>query len=73
MTAILLMEAEAGHAQTTVESISFGGLPIPGAFADTLVRQIDDLVAPQHSEGEVEITEVEIAEGELILRGRVVF
>ena len=71
MTAILLVEAEAGQAQTTVESISFGGLPIPGAFAETLVRQIDDLVTPRHSQGEVEITEVEIAEGELTLRGKV--
>lgn len=72
MTAILLMEAEAGQARTKVESITFGGLPIPETFAETLVRQIDDLVTPRHSQGEVEITEVEIAEGELILRGRVV-
>jgi len=33
---------------------------------------LDDLVTPGHSQGEVEITEVEIAEGELTLRGRVV-
>jgi hypothetical protein len=72
MTAVLLMEAEAGQTQTTVESITFGGFSIPETFAETLVRQIDDLVTPGHSQGEVEITEVEIAEGELTLRGRVV-
>lgn len=72
VTAILLLEVVAGQAKTTVESIAFGGFAIPDSLADYLIQQIDNLITPQHSQGDVEITEIEMLEGELTIRGRVV-
>jgi uncharacterized protein YpmS len=72
ITAICSVEMEGGQIQITVDAVALGGFPIPETFVESFARQIDDLITSAQRQGNVEITEVEITEGELIIRGRVV-
>ena len=72
ITAICSVETEGGQIQITVDAVALGGFPIPETFVESFAQQIDDLITSAQRQGNVEITEVEITEGELIIRGRVV-
>jgi hypothetical protein len=52
-----------------IESVSVGGFPIPETFIQAFAQQIDDSITALETHENVEITEVEIREGEIIIRG----
>lgn len=70
LSAICSVETEGGQVQITVEAVALGGFPIPETFVKSFVQQIDDLITSAQRQGNVEITEIEITQGEIIIRGR---
>ncbi len=71
IAAICSLETEDGQVQLTVEAVALSGFPIPETFVDSFAQQIADLVTSAQRRGDVEISEIEITEGELIIGGRV--
>ena len=53
-----------------VESVSLGGFPLPETFVEAFAQQVEDLIAAAHRQEDVEITRIEIGEGELTVSGR---
>jgi hypothetical protein len=72
ITAISSIETEGGQAKVTVETVALGGFPIPETFVDSFVQQVEGLITSAQRQGNIEFTEIEITEGELIIRGKVV-
>lgn len=72
MAATSSVETERGHVKIRVEALTLGGFPIPETFVQASVQQLDGLINSAQRQGKVEITEIEITEGELTIRGRVV-
>jgi hypothetical protein len=72
MAAVSSVETERGHVKIRVEALTLGGFPIPETFVQASVQQLDGLINSAQRQGKVEITEIEITEGELTIRGRVV-
>ncbi len=70
ITAICSVETEGGRVEITVEAVALGGFPIPETFVESFAQQIDDLITSAQRRGNVEITEIEITEGNLTIRGR---
>lgn len=70
ITAICSVEVESEQVQIKVEAVALGGFPIPETFVESFAQQIADLITSAQRQGDVEITEIEITEGELIVRGR---
>ena len=70
LSAICSVETEGSQVQITVEAVALGGFPIPETFVKSFVQQIDDLITSAQRRGNVEITEIKITEGEIIIRGR---
>lgn len=54
-----------------VEAVAVGGFPIPETFVQSFTQQVIGVIASAQRQGHVEIVAIEIAEGELIVRGRV--
>ncbi|TKJ29844.1 MAG: hypothetical protein CEE40_07135 [Chloroflexi bacterium B3_Chlor] len=69
VTAIASAEASEGQVQITVETVALGGFPIPETFIAAFARQIDDFITFAQRQESMEINEIEITEGELIIRG----
>ena len=62
---------DSGTPRIVIESVSVDGFPIPDTFVEAFARQIDDLIIAARRNDKTEISEVEIREGEMIIRGRV--
>lgn len=69
VTAIASAEASEGQVQITVETVALSGFPIPATFIEAFARQIDDFITFAQRQENVEINEIEITEGELMIRG----
>jgi uncharacterized protein YpmS len=72
LAAISSVETEGGQVELTVEAVALGGFPIPETFVESFVQQVDGLITSAQRQGNIEITETEITEGELIVTGRLV-
>jgi uncharacterized protein YpmS len=70
IAAVCSVATEEGEVRVMVEAVALGGFPIPETFVESFVQQISDLIANAQRQGNVEVTEIEIAEGELTIRGR---
>lgn len=71
ITAICSVDVEQGQVEIAVESVELDGFPIPQTFVEAFAQQIDDLISFAQRQDKMEITEIEIPEGELIIKGRV--
>jgi hypothetical protein len=71
VTAVASVEVEDSQAHVVVESVSVDGFPIPGTFIEAFAQQIDDLVTTLLDYENLEISEVQIAGGEMIINGMV--
>jgi nitrate reductase NapAB chaperone NapD len=69
LTAVASVEVEAGKAHVVVESVSVDGFPIPGTFVEAFAQQIDDVITTLLAHEHLEISEVQIAAGEMIITG----
>jgi uncharacterized protein YpmS len=69
LTAVASIQVNSGRVHMVIESVSVGGYPIPETFVQAFAQQIDDFVTAATTHEEVEIAEVEIREGEIIIRG----
>jgi uncharacterized protein YpmS len=72
VTSVATVEIDNGSACLVIESVSIDGFPIPDTFVQAFAHQIDDLVSAARRAENAEISEVEIREGEMIIRGRVI-
>jgi uncharacterized protein YpmS len=71
IAAICSVETEEGGVQITIEAVALAGFPIPETFVESFVQQMEDLITNAQRQGNVEVTEIEITEGKLTIRGRV--
>jgi hypothetical protein len=69
VTAVASVVVESGKAHVVVESVSVDGFPIPGTFVEAFAQQINDLVTTLLEYENLEISEVQIAAGEMIIEG----
>lgn len=69
VTAISSVDVEGGKAHVVVESVSVDGFSIPGTFVEAFAQQIDDLVTTLLEYENLEISEVQITGGEMIIKG----
>ncbi len=69
LTAVASVEVEAGKAHVVIESVSVDGFPIPGTFVEAFAQQIDDVITTLLEHERLEISEVQIASGEMIISG----
>ena len=69
VTAVASIQTDGGRVHMTIESVSVGGFPIPETFMQAFAQQIDDFITAVETQENVEITEVEIREGKIIIRG----
>jgi hypothetical protein len=72
VAAMSSIEIERRQVKIRVEAVTLGGFPIPETFVQAFVQQVDGLINSAQRQGNVEITEIEISEGDLIIRGKVV-
>lgn len=70
MAALATMYVDETGLHLAVESVSLGGFPLPATFVDAFAQQVEGLVAAARQDEDIEITQVEIGEGELIVSGR---
>jgi hypothetical protein len=71
LTTVATVEVDNGSPRLVIESVSVDGYPIPDTFVEAFAHQIDDLISAARRSENAEISEVEIREGEMIIRGRV--
>lgn len=71
ITAVASVEVQDGRARVVVESLSVGGFPILDTFVETFAQQVDDLITSALTHENLEIDEVQIANGEMIVKGTV--
>jgi len=69
LTVVASIQTDGGRVHMAIESVSVGGFPIPETFIQAFAQQIDDFITALETHENVEITEVEIREGEIIIRG----
>jgi hypothetical protein len=72
VTSVATVEIDSGSPRIVIESASIDGFPIPNSFVEAFAHQIDDLIIAARRNENSEISEVEIREGEMIIRGRVI-
>jgi hypothetical protein len=71
VTAIASVEVRNGSARVVVESLSVDGYPIPDTFVEAFTQQVDDLITTALSYENLRIDEVQIANGEMVVKGTV--
>ncbi len=71
VAAVATLHVDETGPHVAVESVSVGGFALPETFVAAFARQIDDLFAAVERHEHVEIGEIEIREGKLIVRGTV--
>jgi hypothetical protein len=69
VTAIASVEVRDGSARVVVESLSVDGFPIPDTFVEAFTQQLDDLITTALSYENLEINEIQITNGEMIVKG----
>ncbi len=69
ITAAVSVEAKGGHVDVAVENVALDGYPIPETFMDAFALQVEDSVDFAQRHQNVMINDVDITEGELIVRG----
>ncbi|NIN65052.1 MAG: LmeA family phospholipid-binding protein [Anaerolineae bacterium] len=69
ITAAVSVQPESGRVQLTVETVALDGFPVPETFIDAFVQQIEDSITLAQRHENMEVNEVDITEGELIVRG----
>ncbi len=72
ITSVATVEIDDGTPRLVIESVSVDGFPIPDTFVEAFAHQIDDLVSAARTAENAEISEVEVREGEMIIKGRVI-
>ena len=72
VTSVATVDIDSGSPRIVIESVSIDGFPIPNSFAEAFAHQIDDLIIAARRNENTEISEVEIREGEMIIRGKVI-
>jgi len=72
VTFVATVEIDSGSPRIVIESVSIDGFPIPDTFVEAFAHQIDDLIIAARRNENTEISEVEIREGEMIIRGKVI-
>jgi hypothetical protein len=71
VTAVATIQMEGGDPRIVVESVSIDGFPVPETFVEAFAQQIDDLITTAQRYEDVEISEIEIREGEMVVEGSV--
>jgi hypothetical protein len=71
VAALATVHVDPAGAQVTVESVSVGGFPMPETFMEAFAQQINDLIAAAQRYEDVQISEIEIGEGQMTIRGQV--
>jgi multidrug efflux pump subunit AcrA (membrane-fusion protein) len=71
VTAVASIELQDGMAHVVIESVSVDGFPIPDTFVEAFAQQTDDLITSALGHENMEISEVLIAEGEMVVKGTV--
>ncbi len=69
ITAVVSVQAESGQVELTVETVALDGFPIPETFIQAFALQIEASITLAQRHENVEVNEVDIIEGELIVRG----
>jgi hypothetical protein len=73
ITAVVSVQAESGQVELTVETVALDGFAIPETFIQAFALQIQDSINLAQRHENVEVNEVKIIEGELIVRGCATF
>jgi uncharacterized protein YpmS len=71
VAAIGSIELQNGMAHLVIDSVSVDGFPIPDTFVEAFAQQTDDLITSALGHENLEISEVQIAEGKLVVKGTV--
>jgi hypothetical protein len=71
VTAIASVEVQDGSARVVVESLSVDGFPMPDTFVEAFTQQVDDLITTALTYENLEIDDIQIANGEMIVKGTV--
>gem|GEM_PF-3156734 len=69
VTAVATIEMESGHPRMVIESVSIDGFPVPETFVEAFAQQVDDFITAAQRYEDVEISEIEIREGEIVVEG----
>jgi hypothetical protein len=69
--AVASIELQDGIAHVVIESVSVDGFPIPDTFVEAFAQQTDDLITAALGQENMEISDVLIAEGEIVVKGTV--
>ena len=70
VTAVATIEVARGEAHIAIQSVSVDGFPIPETFIEAFARQLDGFISATQSQENVEITNVEIEEGAIVISGQ---
>jgi len=66
---VATIEMESGHPRMVIESVSIDGFPVPETFVEAFAQQVDDFITAAQRYEDVEISEIEIREGEIVVEG----
>lgn len=69
ITAAVSVQAKGGHVDVAVETVALDGFPIPETFIDAFALQVEDSVGFAQRHENLVVNDVDITEGELIVRG----
>jgi uncharacterized protein YpmS len=71
VTALATIKVKNGDVRIVVESVSIDGFPIPETFVEAFAQQVDDFITAARRYEDAEISEIEIREGEIVIRGSI--
>jgi uncharacterized protein YpmS len=71
VTALATIKVKNGDVRIVVESVSIDGFPIPETFVEAFAQQVDDFITAAERYEDAEISEIEIREGEIVIRGSI--
>jgi hypothetical protein len=71
VTAVATIEMDGSDPRVVVESVSIEGFPVPETFVQAFAQQIDDFITAAQRYGGAKISELEIREGEIVVKGSV--
>lgn len=70
LAATCSIETEGGRLRLNVEAATAAGFPIPQSLVESFTQQFVGLIASAQRQQQADIVGVEITEGELVIRGR---
>jgi hypothetical protein len=71
VTAVATIEMESGDFRIVVETVSIDGFPVPETFVEAFAQQVDDFITAAQRYEDVQINEIEVREGEIVVEGSV--